>query len=62
METPAGERFSEMKVEQAIEYGAGVLAVACPYCMLLFDDAVLATGKEDLLKIKDISEIVLEAI
>jgi hypothetical protein len=30
--------------------------------MLLFDDAVLVTGKEDLLKIKDISELVLEAI
>jgi len=62
METPVGERFSEIKVGQAIDAGAEVLAVACPYCMLMFDDAVLVTEKEDVLKVKDISELVLEAI
>ncbi len=62
METPVGERFAEMKVEQALEAGAEILAVACPYCMLMFDDAVLVTNKEDSLKIKDISELVAEAI
>ncbi|MBT4513450.1 MAG: (Fe-S)-binding protein [Chloroflexi bacterium] len=62
METPVGERFSELKVEQAVEAGAEVLAVACPYCMLMFDDALLVTGKEDVLKVKDISELVLEAL
>jgi len=62
METPPGERFSELKVGQAIDAGAGVLAVACPYCMLMFDDAVLVTQKEDVLQIKDISQLVLEAI
>ena len=62
METPPGERFSELKVGQAIDAGAEVLAVACPYCMLMFDDAVLVTQKEDVLQIKDISQLVLEAI
>ncbi len=62
METPVGERFAEMKVEQALEAGADMVAVACPYCMLMFDDAVLVTNKEDSLKIKDISELVAEAI
>ncbi|MFO8010020.1 MAG: (Fe-S)-binding protein [Dehalococcoidia bacterium] len=62
METPPGERFSEIKVEQAAELGAEILAVACPYCMLMFDDAVLVTGKEDTLQVRDISELVLEAI
>lgn len=62
METPAGERFSELKVDQAIAFGADVLAVACPYCMLMFDDAVLVTGKENVIKVKDIAELVHEAI
>jgi Fe-S oxidoreductase len=62
METPPGERFSELKVGQAVDAGAEVLAVACPYCMLMFDDAVLVTQKEDVLQIKDISQLVLEAI
>jgi Fe-S oxidoreductase len=62
METPKGERFSDIKVEQAIELGAEVLAVACPYCMLMFDDSLLSMEKEGELEIKDISELVLEAI
>jgi Fe-S oxidoreductase len=47
---------------EAIELGADVLAVACPYCMLNFDDSVLTLGKEDTIEIKDVSELVLEAI
>ena len=62
MDTPAGERFSELKLQQAIDAGADVIAVACPYCMLMFDDSVLSMDKEGAIEIKDISELVLEAI
>jgi Fe-S oxidoreductase len=62
METPAGERFSELKLQQAIDAGAEILAVACPYCMLMFDDSLLSMGKEGAIEIKDISELVLEAM
>jgi len=61
-ETKKGERFSDLRIEQAIEVGAEVLVVACPYCTLNFDDSVLTMGKEDILAVKDISELVLEAI
>jgi Fe-S oxidoreductase len=62
MDTPAGERFSELKLQQAIDAGAEVLAVACPYCMLMFDDSLLSMGKEGAIEIKDISELVLQAM
>ena len=62
METPAGERFSELKLQQAIDAGADIIAVACPYCMLMFDDSLLSMGKEGAIEVKDISELVLEAI
>ncbi len=62
METPAGERFSELKLQQAIDAGAEVIAVACPYCMLMFDDSLLSMGKEGAIEIKDVSELVLAAI
>ena len=42
--------------------GADVLAVACPYCMLNFDDSVLTMGKESLIEIKDVVELVQEAM
>jgi Fe-S oxidoreductase len=51
-----------LRLEQAIDLGAEVLAVACPYCMLNFDDSLLTIGKEGVIEIKDISELVLQAL
>ncbi|MFC1924124.1 (Fe-S)-binding protein [Chloroflexota bacterium] len=62
METPKGERFSDIRVEQAIEAGAEVLAVACPYCMVMFKDSVISAHKTDVIQVKDITEIVQEVI
>lgn len=62
METKKGERFSDIMIEQAIEIGANVLAIACPYGILNFDDSLLTMEKEDVLQIKDISELLLEAL
>ncbi len=62
METKKGERFSDILVEQAVELGAEVLATACPYCILNFRDSILTMGREDVLEVKDISEIVDEVI
>ena len=62
METKKGERFSDLRLEQALEVGASILAVACPYCLLNFEDSVLTVDKGDTIEIKDISELVLEAL
>lgn len=62
METKKGERFSDIRVEQALEVGAQVMAISCPYCLLNFDDSLLTTDKEGLLEIRDISELVREVI
>ena len=62
METKKGERFSNLRLEQAIEVKAEVLVVACPYCLLNFEDSVLTMEKGDIIQIKDIAELVLEAI
>ena len=62
METKKGERFSDLRLEQALEVGAGILAVACPYCTLNFEDSVLSADKGDVIEVKDIAELVLESI
>jgi len=62
LETKKGERFSDLRIEQAIDAGANILAVACPYCMLNFEDSVLTLGKSDTIEIRDIAELVQEAI
>ena len=62
METKKGERFSDLRIEQAIETGASVLAIACPYCMLNFEDSLLTLDKGDAIEVKDIAELVQEVI
>ncbi len=62
IETKKEERFSDIRINQALEVEAKVLATACPFCMLNFEDSLLTMDKGDELEIKDISEIVREAI
>jgi len=58
METKKGERFSDILVEQALSLGADMLVTACPYCLLNFRDSVVTSEKENLLEVRDISELV----
>ncbi|MBA7467197.1 putative iron-sulfur-binding oxidoreductase FadF [subsurface metagenome] len=62
METKKGERFSDLRIEQALEVEASILAVSCPYCMLNFEDSVLTSDKSDIIEIRDIAELVQEAL
>jgi len=49
------------RVREAHETGANVLAVACPSCLTMLEDAVKSEELEDKLSVKDISEIVATA-
>ena len=62
METKKEERFSDLRIEQAVGVGATTLAAACPYCMLNFEDSVLTSDKGNIIEIKDIAELVQEAL
>ena len=62
METKKGERFSDLRIQQALDVGAEVLAVSCPYCMLNFEDSLLTTDKSNALEIKDVVELVQAAL
>ena len=54
-------RLSEIRVKEAIEYGAEILAVACPYEVSRFEDAVKSTGNEGRLRVMDIAELLAVA-
>ena len=62
MDTPKGERFSDIRVEQAAAKGADTIAIACPYCFLNYRDSVLSMGKAETMQVKDVAELVVEAI
>ena len=62
LETPKAERFSILRLEQAIGLGAEVLATSCPYCISQFEDSRLTLTNSEIIRIKDITEILLEVL
>jgi Fe-S oxidoreductase len=62
METPKGERFSDLRVEQAIGVGAEALVTSCPYCFANFEDSRLTLDVTEKIEVKDITEIIQEVI
>ena len=62
METPKEERFSDLRVQQAAETGAEVLVTSCPYCITNFEESRLGLEGEDVVEIKDLTEIVDEVV
>jgi Fe-S oxidoreductase len=62
METPKEERFSDLRLEQAVGLGAQVLVTSCPYCITNFEDSRLNREDSDVIEIRDITEVIREAI
>ncbi len=62
MDTPQEERFSDIRLQQAKDTGAQILATSCPYCITNFEESRLNLEFEDILEVKDITEIINEML
>jgi Fe-S oxidoreductase len=62
METEAGERFGDLRVEEALSRGAQALATACPYCIVMLEASTKSLNKEEALPVMDISEVLLSGL
>ncbi|MEO0082730.1 MAG: (Fe-S)-binding protein [candidate division WOR-3 bacterium] len=60
LDWPKGERLSDIRVRQAARTGAKVLAVACPYCLQMFEDSV-KTMELDL-RVADVAELLADSL
>jgi Fe-S oxidoreductase/nitrate reductase gamma subunit len=58
MEERVGRRISEMRTDEVIDTGAGIVATACPYCLQMFEDAIKSKGVEESLTVMDLVELV----
>ena len=56
------DQAARVRVREAAETGAEVLAVACPLCLKMLDDAVKAEGLEDRLRVRDVATLLLDAV
>jgi Fe-S oxidoreductase len=53
---------ARIRVREALDTGADVIATACPQCAKMLDDAVKAEDAEGKIKVRDIAEIVADYI
>ena len=52
------QRNSERRTKEALAKGADILATSCPFCLMTLEDSAAETG----LPVKDLSEIIIEAL
>ncbi|MBL8004683.1 MAG: 4Fe-4S dicluster domain-containing protein [Candidatus Kapabacteria bacterium] len=62
MEETVGKRVNIERTEELLHNEPTVIAANCPFCMTMVTDGVKAAEKIDSVKIKDISEIMLEHV
>jgi Fe-S oxidoreductase len=60
-EEKTGKRISHCRLEQAEKTGAGTVVTACPYCSIMFHDAIAETGREGM-KTIDLAQAVEEKL
>ena len=58
----SGESPGRVRVREAYESGAEVLAVACPSCLTMLTSAVESEGLDDKLIVRDIAQIVRQSL
>ncbi len=54
------ERVSANRFHEAQSTGAGAVALGCPFCMIMFNDAGKAAGSS--MQILDVAEIIAERL
>jgi Fe-S oxidoreductase len=62
MEEKIGTSVNGNRAEEAIATGAKTVATACPFCMTMLTDGVKAKGKEEDVAVRDVAEIVADAL
>ena len=61
-EVPISERFAVLRIKEAQAVGAEVIATACPYCTVMFEDAIRALDAEDEICVRDVAELLAESV
>jgi Fe-S oxidoreductase len=55
MEEPTGKKINLERTEQALATGATEVAVACPFCYVMLDDAVRELGRDGEIRVRDVA-------
>jgi Fe-S oxidoreductase/nitrate reductase gamma subunit len=62
LETDPNTRINHRRLDNVLEAKAGIVATACPYCLLMFDDAIRSKGLGDQVQVMDIAEVLVKQL
>lgn len=61
-EYPGEDRPNNIRAREAASTGAEILAVACPFCMIMLEDGVKSEKLDDRIRVLDVIELVYESV
>jgi quinone-modifying oxidoreductase subunit QmoC len=56
------QSFGVLRVREALATGAEVIATACPFCVLMLEDAVRELGLQERLEVRDVAELLAQSV
>jgi Fe-S oxidoreductase/nitrate reductase gamma subunit len=59
---PPDQRVNRERARQALDTGADVVAVACPFCMTMLEDGIGALAGDRDVNVKDVAELLRDAV
>jgi Fe-S oxidoreductase len=65
MEERIGKRVNLERTDEALATGADVVGTACPYCMVMLDDAIKqrqAEGQAEGVRVLDVAQVLEESV
>ncbi len=62
MDYKEGERINSLRVKQAQEKGADIIATSCPFCIQMLTDGLKMTDLDEDIKVEDIASLLLKSL
>ena len=57
-EKETGSLISMARIEESLAYEPQMIATACPYCLLMFEEAIQMKGRQEEIQVRDIAQFV----
>ncbi len=61
-EQPGTTKINQLRLEDILKTGAGTVVTACPYCLQMFEESIEHRGMKDMLRARDLVEVVEAAM
>ena len=62
IDEPPNQRVNQERARQALETGADIVAVGCPFCTTMLEDGINAKKGDRDVRVMDVAELLWQAV